>query len=291
MDISDKVILVSGATGHQGGAVARSLIEAGWKVRIFSRSLDKPAAQDLIGLGAQAVQGDFENVASLQKAMAGCYGAYSVQDFYQAGEDGEVRQGKNFARVAKDAGVRHFVYSSVGSADKNTGIPHFMTKWRIEQYIRDLEMPCTIVRPVYFMDNFWTYQKDQILSGTLNFPLPPQRTLQMIAVSDIGDVVAACFQNPEKFVGQAFDLAGDELTIPQAARYIGETIGREVRYSQQSLDTLWQQMPELAKMYQWFNDVGYSTNIAACRTICPLLDFRGYLLQSQWAKVRVEAVK
>lgn len=290
MDMSNKVILVAGATGHQGGAVARSLIDAGWKVRILTRDLNKPAVQELVNLGAQAVQGDFENLPTLQEAFKGCYGAFSVQDYYQAGADGEVRQGKNFARMAKDAGVKHFVYSSVGSANRNTGVPHFVTKWHIEQYIRELELPATIVRPVFFMDNFWTYQKDQILNGTLSFPLPPDRKLQMIAVDDIGRVVAVCFQKVDKYIAQSFDLAGDELTIPQAARYIGDTVGREVRYVQQSLEPVRQQMPELAKMYEWFAEVGYNADLTFCRTLCPLLDFRGYLRTSHWARLHVGAV-
>ena len=122
---AQRPVLVSGATGNQGGAVARNLLERGFEVRALTRDPDKPAARLLAERGAEVVRGDLEDRSSLDRALEGAYGAFSVQNFSEAGYDGEVRQGKALADAAKEAGVSHFVYSSVGSAYRNTGIPLF----------------------------------------------------------------------------------------------------------------------------------------------------------------------
>lgn len=289
---NDKVILVTGSTGTQGGAVTRCLLKNGWKVRCLTRDVTKPAARELANLDADVVSGNLDDVPSIRAALNGCYGAFSVQDYYGAGEQGEIRQGKGFAQCCRDTGVEHLVYSSVGSADRNTGIPHFNTKWQIEQFIRGLGIPCTILRPAFFMDNFWNYQKDGILNGTLSLPLPPDCGLQMIAACDIGAFTNLALENPGQYLGKAIDLAGDSLTLTQVARYIGDAIGREVRFVEQSIEAVRSTLPELATMYEWFNDVGYNVDIPGLRGIYPaLLDFRGYLKASPWAKVRQTVMK
>jgi len=154
--MNDKVIAVNGATGQQGGAVARKLLTEGWKVCALTRNEDKPAAQELASLGAEIVPGDMENRAELDSAFQGAYGVFSVQNFWlpNVGYEGEIRQGKNVADSAKAARVQHLVYSSVGSAHRGMGQKHFESKWRIEQYIHSLGIPYTILRPVAFMDNY-----------------------------------------------------------------------------------------------------------------------------------------
>src|SRR5512133_711119 len=114
----NKIIVVTGAAGKQGGAVARHLLSKGWKVRGLTRDLNKPAAQALRSAGAEMVRADNDDRVSLDRAMQGAYGAFSVQNFWipGVGAEGEVRQGKNVADAAKAAGIRHFVYSSVGAA-------------------------------------------------------------------------------------------------------------------------------------------------------------------------------
>ena len=191
--------------------------------------------------------------------------------------------------AAWDAGVQHFVYSSVGSADKNTGIPHFETKWQIEQYIHSLGLSWMVLRPVFFMDNFTSPTlKSSILDGTLPLPLPPDRALQMIAVSDIGAIAAQCFSKGAECFAQAYDLAGDELTMAQAASRFSQALGKPVRFQQARIEPLRKSSPELATMFQWINDVGYSVNIESVRKLYPnLLTFDKWIKQSEWATQKV----
>jgi uncharacterized protein YbjT (DUF2867 family) len=268
----EHTILVTGATGRQGGAVARHLLMDGWTVRFLTRDPGKPAAQELERLGATAVRGDLDDSLSVGRAIEGCYGAFSVQDFYQAGEEGEVRQGKGLADAAKAAGVGHFVYTSVGAADRRTGIPHFETKWRIEEHIRSLGIPHTILRPVFFMDNFqYPGLRQGILNGRLSLAVRRGKSLQMIAVSDIGAMAAVVFGNPDRFLWRSVDLAGDELTLPAACHILGSAIGREVRHEEAKIEDLDRSSPELGKMYRWFNEVGYQVDIPSVRAILPAL--------------------
>ena len=153
--MNNQIIAVTGATGQQGGAVARKLLAEGWQVRALTRDASKPAAQELAGLGAQILPGDMDNRDELAAAFRGAYGVFSVQNFWlpTVGFDGEIRQGKNVADAAKAAEVKLLVFSSVGAAQRGMGQKHFESKWIIEQYIHTLGVPYTILRPAYFMDN------------------------------------------------------------------------------------------------------------------------------------------
>src|SRR5713226_5833438 len=164
MNNSDKTVLITGATGRQGGAVIRHMLPKGWKLRALARRPDTPAARDLTRQGVEVVQGDLEDPASLERAARGAYGIYSVQDFWSVGARREVQQGKNLADAAKKGGVGHFVYSSVGGAERNSGIEHWETKWEIEKHIRQLGLPATTLRPAAFMENNYT---DQVEIGIL----------------------------------------------------------------------------------------------------------------------------
>jgi len=127
-----RTVLVTGATGRQGGAVVRHMLRKGWKLRALTRNASSHAAQELGRSGVELAAGDLEDPASLEKAVRGVYGIYSVQDFWAVGAKREVQQGKNLADAAKKIGVRHFVYSSVGGAERSTGIPHWESKWEVE---------------------------------------------------------------------------------------------------------------------------------------------------------------
>src|ERR687886_2667436 len=142
----ERLILVTGATGKQGGAVARSLLDRGFRVRALTRDPQRPEAQALTEQGAEVVQGDMEDRSAIDRVLEGAYGVFSVQNFWETGYDREVRQGKTVAEAAKAAGVEHFVYSSVGSAHRQTGIPHFDSKWEVEEHIRQIGLPYTILR-------------------------------------------------------------------------------------------------------------------------------------------------
>jgi uncharacterized protein YbjT (DUF2867 family) len=275
---SEKTILVTGATGKQGGAVARHLVTDGWHVRILTRDPKKPAAKRCREMGMEVMQGDLNDKNSVLRVADGVYGIYSVQSL-EEGLEAETRQGKTLADVAKNRGVRHFVYSSVGAANRNTRIPHFESKWQIEQHISSLRIPVTIFRPVWFMENFLMPQfRDSILKGTLSMPLKPDKTLEMIAVDNIGGFVARAFDNPAEFIGRAIDIAGDELTIPQVADKLSEVVGRDVKFVEMPIKEMKETSEEWAKMFQWFNDVGYKSNISELRQMLPdLMDFDTWL--------------
>jgi uncharacterized protein YbjT (DUF2867 family) len=222
----ERLILVCGATGKQGGAVARSLLERGFRVRALTRDPQKPEAQALAEQGAEIVQGDMEDRSAVDQVLVeGVYGVFSVQNFWETGYDGEVQQGKTVADAARAAGVDHFVYSSVGSAHRKTGIPHFESKWEIEEHVRQIGLPFTIFRPTFFMQN-WEWTREMILGGTLAQPLDPDKPLQQVAVEDIGAFAAIAFENPDSWIGREVDLAGDEQSMSEIAQTFGRVIGR-----------------------------------------------------------------
>jgi uncharacterized protein YbjT (DUF2867 family) len=275
---SEKTILVTGATGKQGGAVARHLNNGGWHVRILTRDPNKPEAKRCREMGMEVMKANLDDKNSVLKAADGVYGIYSVQSLEQ-GVEVEARQGKMLADVAKNRGVRHFVYSSVGAANRNTKIPHFESKWQVEQHIDSLKIPATIFRPVWFMDNFLMPQfRDSILKGTLSMPLKPDKTLEMIAVDNIGGFVAEAFEDPDEFIGQAIDIAGDELTIPQVAKKLSKVVGHDVKFVEMPMKEMKKASEEWAIMFQWFNDVGYKSDIPKLRRMLPdLMDFDAWL--------------
>src|SRR5665647_539362 len=280
MDGNGRTILVAGATGQQGSASARHLLEDGWRVRAVTRDASKPGAQALFRMGAEVIEANMEDQASLDRAMQGVYGVYSVQNFWLPGVgfDGEVRQGKNMADAARAAGVQHFVYSSVGGAERNSGIPHFESKWIVEGHIRGLGLPATILRPVFFMDNL-NYSRQEILKeGTIKGGMRPDEKLQMVAVDDVGAFVAMAFSRPQDFIGRAIELAGDELTYPEMADVLSRVMSRPIRYVQIPLDVMRQASEENAKMVAWFNDQGYKADISYLRTLRPeMLSFEAWL--------------
>jgi len=285
MKNSEKIISVTGATGQQGGAAARHLLAKGWNVRALTRDPSKPAAQALAAAGAEIVQADNDDRASLDRAMQGAYGAFSVQNFWLpgVGAGGEIRQGKNIADVAKAAGIEHFVYSSVGAAHRGMGQAHFASKWEIEQYIQSLGLPHTILRPVAFMDNY-NGRRAAITNGTFTgWGLRPDKGLQLIAAGDIGAFAELAFAHPQGYLGKTLEIAGDELTEPQIAATLAKVIGRPVQLAQPSLPEGAQPTPEQIAMFQFFNGQGYDADISALRKIRPSLrTFEQWLRETGW---------
>ena len=279
-----RLVLVTGATGQQGGAVARSLLGRGFGVRALTRDPEKPEAKVLAESGAEVARGDLEDRSSLDRALEGVYGVFSVQNFWEAGYDREIEQGKRLVGAAKAADIEHYVYSSVGSAHRETGIPHFDSKWEVEEYLRGSGVPFTILRPVFFMQNWGMFGKDQILGGTLAQPLDPDKPLQMLAAQDIGVFATLAFENPEEWIGREVDLAGDEMTMPEVAGTFSRVVGREVGYYRVPWDQFEENAGEEATvMYRWFNDHGYEADITALREEHPgLIAFEEYLRTHGW---------
>lgn len=281
MPHTDKPILVAGATGKQGGAVARHLLLEGWPVRAMTRNPDSPQAEALAARGAQIVQADMDDPASLPPVLKGAYGVFSVQNFWQVGYEREVAEGKALAEAANRADVSHFIYSSVGGAERKTGVSHFESKWQIEQHLADLGLPHTIVRPVFFMDNFLA-MRSSIKQGKIEMALREDTKLQMIAVDDIGAFVTMAFDDPERWLYSATELAGDELTIPQVARRLSAITDREVRYVEIPMEQALQENKEQAEMWQWFNDYGYEADIAWLREQYPPLRNFDQWVEQYW---------
>jgi len=278
----NKTVLVTGATGRQGGASLRHLRERGFPVRALTRNPDDPKARQLLGHGAEVVRGDLDDDDSLGRALDGVYGVHSVQNWRASDIEGEIRQGMKLADAARRAGVTHFVYSSVASADQQTGIPHFDSKFRIEEHIRAAGLRATILRPAFFMEN-WLGMRENIENGTLALPLNPETRLQMIAVDDIGGVVAMAIERPAKWQDRAFELAGDEVSIADLAQIFSRMTGREVRYNQVPWDQFEAQAgAETAKMFRWFQDVGYHIDISAVRQEYPKLTSFDHWLNTNW---------
>ena len=266
---TQKIIVVLGATGQQGGAVTRALAADGrWRIRTISRNPDSDAARRLTARGIEVVAGDMDDAASLRRAFEGAHGAFSVQGADNGG-DVETRRGIAVAEAAKAAGIVHFIYSSVGGADRRSGVPHFESKWRVEEYVREIGLPASIVRPAFFMDNFTKPAVRMILMSMLRAYVPKAKALQMIAVEDIGKWVAHAFAHPEAFIGKAEEIAGDELTCRQivsAFKLHGWSAGLPIP------------LPRLAfrpfpydarKMMQWFGTGGYTADISTLRARHP----------------------
>ncbi len=265
---TEKLILVTGATGRQGSVVASQLVSSGWRVRALVRSPEKPAARALALKGVELATGDMNDRTSVDRAMEGAYGVFCVLAWREAGIENEIQQGKRVADAAKAAGVIHFVYSSVGGADRSTGIPHFESKRKIEEYLQEIGLPVTIFRPVFMMYNFNAPEAHaSILRGVLTMALKPDRPLQMLAAEDLGVFVNMAFENPSNYVAKAIELAGDQLTMPEAAAAFSKVLGRPVRFVEQPIGELWRISRESAIMMEWFNRHGYRADIRALRTL------------------------
>jgi len=258
---SDRTILITGVTGNQGGAVAQALRGAGFPLRGLTRNTNRERAAALARHGVQVLAGDLDDEATLRGALAGVWGVFSLQNSLEAGVEREEAQGKRLATLAREAGVEHFVYTSVGSANKRTGIPHFDNKWRIEETVRGLRFPShVILRPVFFMENLLA--PFSLHGSTLASALGPSTKLQMIAVDDIGWFGARAFTEAAALNRREIDLAGDARTMPEAAEILTKALGRPITFAQTPIEQVRQYSKETASMLEWFERVGYSSDIA-----------------------------
>jgi uncharacterized protein YbjT (DUF2867 family) len=291
-DLENKKILVTGATGNQGGAVARKLLEAGFQVRALTRNPLKESARKLAVLGVEVVYGDLDDRSSLDPVLEGIYGVFAVLTPFEEGVVGEVREGKYLVDACKAAGVKHLVYSSVSGANLNTGIPHFDSKNEIERYIKTAGVPATILRPVFFMYNFnseYMGMRRKIIEGTLSLPLKPDKKLQMLAVEDFAHFVSAAFEYPFDYIGKEIDIAGDEMTMTEAAEVFSRVIGGTVRYAEWPAENLWGTNLDIMTMYDWLNNAGYNVDIQALKSIYPrMMTLETWLHLNGWTDSALE---
>ncbi len=285
-------VLVIGATGQQGGAAARALLRRGRAVHALVRDASAPGARLLRQAGARVVPGDLDDPASLRAAISAVRGVLLVLTMMTGphvtleGVAAEERRGKVVADIAKETGTGHLVYSSISGADRHTKIPHVESKGRIEEHIRSLDLPATVLRPVSFMENFTSYNRPVLAGGELvvNLALDPETPLQMIATRDIGVFAAIAFEQPGRFLGQQIEIAGDELTGPVIAETFGQACGLPARFRQVPSDQLRAFDEEVAKMFAWLNKRAIDgPDIAALRADHPgLMTLQTWVRQTGW---------
>jgi uncharacterized protein YbjT (DUF2867 family) len=275
-------VLVTGATGQQGGHLVRELIARGHSVRALTRKPESAGAAALAARGVTIVPGDFEDQGSLERAARGVDTLFAMATPLESGANAETRAGINIVRAASAVGVSHLVYSSVAGADRATGIPHFDSKFEVEKEIRRSGVPFTIVAPVFFMENFLAdWMAAGIARGSIAMALPATRHLQQIALADIAQFTALVIERRERFLGKRIDIASDELTSDAVAAEISEASGRHIEYTALPLDAVRQQSEDAARMYEWFDRVGYDADVVGLRALYPEVDWHRF---STWAR-------
>jgi len=274
-------VVVTGSTGKQGGAVARALLERGHKVRAVTRDPNSRQAKSLANAGATLVAASLEDTAAITRALEGATSLFAMTT-PSGGTDAETRQGIAAADAAKAAGV-HLVFTSVGSAHRRTGIPHFDSKYEVEKHIAKVGVRATILAPVYFMENLY-FAKEQLANGIYAATLPPTRTLAQVAVADIGAVAVRVLEDARRFTGKRFDLASDELTGNDVVAILSRVTGCPFAYYQVPLDVIRQRMGEDgASMYEWLDRVGYTVDRAALHREFPDVAFHDF---ESWVKTQ-----
>jgi uncharacterized protein YbjT (DUF2867 family) len=286
-------VLVTGATGKQGGHLVRELLSRGHAVRALTRKPESPAAAALATSGVTIVTGDFDDQGSLERAARGVDTVFAMGTPFEGGEKKETREGINIVRAAASVGVPHLVYSSVAGADRGSGVPHFDSKFEVEKEIRRSGVPFTIVAPVFFMENFVAdWMAAGIAQGSIAMALPASRRLQQIAVADIARFDALVIERRESFLGKRIDIASDELTPATAAAVISEASGRHIEYTALPIDAVRQRSEDQARMFEWFDRVGYDADVVGLRVLYPEVGWHRFSVwarEQEWSAVAVPA--
>jgi len=299
--VGQRKILVIGATGQQGGAVARLLLQKRHEVYALTRNTESetPKEQYLRNLGAKLIKGDLENPDSLEQATNGVDSVFLMGTPAGDGPEGETRRGKMMTDIAKENKVAHLVYSSIVNADKNTGIPHFESKYKVEQHIKNCGIPYTIIGPTFFMENLdgATFFRENLLSysraglqqGQLALPLSPSTILQQIALENIAEFSTLVLERRNSFLGKRIDIASDELTGEQAAKILSDELGRKIKYVQVPLEQIRQAREDIALMYEWFERVGTGIDITNLHQQYPEVNwrrFKDWVKSQNWDDIR-----
>ncbi|MFB9948719.1 NmrA/HSCARG family protein [Rhizobium puerariae] len=281
MTNSKRPVLVFGATGRQGGSVAKALLRNGWPVRAIVLNSADDASLELQNAGVELVEGSFEDADVIRSATKDVHGVFSVLPATLAAED-EVRYGVLIADIATEAGVDHFVYSSGASVgDEPTGVPRFDAKSRIEAHVRELSITATIIRPMIFMEMLVRpgFGLDE---GRLVSLIRPEHSIQLTAVEDIGKFVAAVLADKARFGGVTLKIASDRVTGHDLEAAFTEATGRPITYERFSDDVL-AANADLAHMAKSLEGgpLAERVDFDAMREINPeLLSFRSWLAGS-----------
>jgi uncharacterized protein YbjT (DUF2867 family) len=267
--------LVTGATGAQGGAVARLLLSHGHQVRAFTRSPDGDAAALLREAGAEVVGGDFDDAVSLKAALHGVDAVFAVTTPFGTDPETETRQG--IALVDAAADVDHLVFTSAANADRNTGIPHFDSKQRIEEHLTGSGLRWTILGPSAFVDDkFGDWTMSGLRNGILGLPMPSDAPLHLVAVADIASVAVLALEQPSRFAGVRLDLTGEVTTPAAMAEALTATIGSPIRHHQPPFEVIERHSTDLAKMFRYFSEVGMDIDVPALHASLPEITWTRY---------------
>ena len=274
--------LVTGATGHQGGAVARLLLKKGHRVRALTRKPGSPSARALAELGAEMVQGDLLDRESMARAADGTDSMFAVSTPFEAGPETETQQGLNAADAATKANVAHLVYTSVPRANEETGIPHFDSKMRVEQHIKQIGVPHTIIGPAFFMENMlspmWV---PHLRNGDFPIALSAQFRLHQICTADIAVFAVHVLENRNDFLGRRIDIASDAPTIQHMAEVVSRFAGHPINHVELPIEAVSSFSEDLAIMFQWFRDEGMNIDVEALRCDYPDIGWHRF---DEWAR-------
>lgn len=260
-----RTFFVAGATGRQGGALARLLLANGQRVRAYTRHPGQPQARLLQRLGADLHAGGFEDPGPLERAMRGCDGAFAMATFTERGVEAEVRDGRALVDAARRAAIPHLVYGSIAGAGKLTGVPHLDSKVRIERYLSHAGVPYTIVAPAFFMENWLAVVPRAVARGRLAYPLPAARALQMVAVDDVAAFVRLAFEQPTVFQSRRVEIAGDALPMESIARILAGAARRALPYHPVPLPAVWARDAALGRLCAWLDLEGTQVDLARLR--------------------------
>ncbi|MCZ8151668.1 MAG: NmrA family NAD(P)-binding protein [Rhodobacteraceae bacterium] len=273
--------LILGATGLQGGAVARELLGRGQSVRILTRRANSAKARALSAMGAEVIVADLSQPDTLPPAFDGIDGVFSVQDFYApgAGLVGELKQGRAVIAAAGAAGVRHIVQSGMGDGHTPGGPAHFVSKALLERELKDSGINCTLLGTVWFMDNLLNpVMKPQMLFPVLAGSLHPDTPFQMLGVDDLGWIASEALTNPKTWAGRKINLAGDVMTVPEMKRAYREVTGRRPKGWRIPAALFRRLVPEFAEQLAWHNCINFNFGSDALRAARPnATTFRDFL--------------
>jgi uncharacterized protein YbjT (DUF2867 family) len=281
-------VLVLGATGGQGGAVASALLSAGRPVRALVRDPGSDRARKLGETGAELAAGDFMDVAELTAAMRGADAAFAFTTPFgyigadsrppESGTEIERRQGRAIIEAAAAANLPFLLFSSVASALSNTGVPHFESKAAVERALANSGLRYAVVAPTYFYDNALGGYQD-LLEGVLTLPLPPGRPLQQLDRSDLGSFAEMVLRDPDQFAGTRTEVASDWPTPPEMCDALSAAMGREVRFEETPMSAV--RNPDMAAMWEFLRTRGYQVDIDGLRRTYPAV---GWTTFTKWAE-------
>jgi len=271
--LSGLPVLVTGATGTQGSAVARALLRSGAVVTAVVRDTRSAAAEALLGVGADVVAGDLDDLDSLREAVRSKHGVFSMQPAPGGDFDSERRRGRNLVHTSRESGVRHFVHSSVSGTgwrrlrpDVDPGVMenYWASKEAVEEFVRSAEFETwTILKPAFMMENFIGPKAGHMFpdlgQGEIVTACAADVELPMIAADDLGQVVTSALADPTRFAGAEIELAAERLSFVEIARAIGKATGRDITVIGSATEeaTIRYGPGAWTPMQLWFQAVGY----------------------------------